>query len=208
VVVWEEGLAAFACMLVEVRMERDACYVRADAVQWDFFAHACTSSSRSKQHTDLSRTLEECQILLSLEEADLEVREVILVEELERGLHFSDGRDLSAPLDKVMQLSQCIMGISNALVDLGMLPMQDIPQLLKSAQDVLPAANLILKHWPLVLVHGTKVGMAAAPMTLGHPPNRSSAFFLALRNGCKRCFSIYIHISISIYVYVHMYLLG
>jgi hypothetical protein len=38
------------------------------------------------------------------------------------------------------------MGISNALVDLGMLPVQDIPQLPKSAQEVLMAAGLLLER--------------------------------------------------------------
>jgi hypothetical protein len=36
------------------------------------------------------------------------------------------------------------MEISNALVDLGMLPVWDIPQLLKSTQEVLVAAGLNL----------------------------------------------------------------
>jgi hypothetical protein len=44
--------------------------------------------------------LEECQILLCLQETDLEVREVILVEELEHGQHPTDGQDLSAEPDK------------------------------------------------------------------------------------------------------------
>jgi hypothetical protein len=57
-------------------------------------------SSKSKQLTDLDQTLEEHQILLSLLEANLEVCEVILVEELERSLHSSDGWDLSVKLDQ------------------------------------------------------------------------------------------------------------
>jgi hypothetical protein len=65
----------------------------------DFFTQVSVSSSRSKQLTDLGRTLEECQILLSLQEADLEVHEAILAEELERGPHSSDGLDLSVELD-------------------------------------------------------------------------------------------------------------
>jgi hypothetical protein len=44
------------------------------------------------------------------------------------------------------QLSQRLMRISVVLVDLGMLLVQDIPQLLKSAQEVLRTADLILKH--------------------------------------------------------------
>jgi hypothetical protein len=35
--------------------------------------------------------------------------------------------------------------ISNALVDLGMLPVQDIPQLSKLVREVLPVAGLILE---------------------------------------------------------------
>jgi hypothetical protein len=99
VVVREEGLAAFALMLGEVRLEHVACRVHADDVQRGFFAQACASSSRSKQLTDLVRTLEECQILLRLQEPDLEVHEAILVVELEHGLHSFDGRDLSVELD-------------------------------------------------------------------------------------------------------------
>jgi hypothetical protein len=38
------------------------------------------------------------------------------------------------------------MGISISLVDLGMLPIQDILQLLKSTQEVLTVAGLILEH--------------------------------------------------------------
>jgi hypothetical protein len=58
------------------------------------------------------------------------------------GLHPFDGRDLSTELEglhmhvdgvegecatEVRQLSQLVMEISNALVDLGMLPVRDIP---------------------------------------------------------------------------------
>jgi hypothetical protein len=44
------------------------------------------------------------------------------------------------------RLLQLVLGISNALVDLGMLPVQDILQLPKSAREVLPMAGLILEH--------------------------------------------------------------
>jgi hypothetical protein len=47
-VMWEEGLAALACTLGEERTECDVCCVCADAIQWDFFAQACASSSMSK----------------------------------------------------------------------------------------------------------------------------------------------------------------
>jgi hypothetical protein len=38
------------------------------------------------------------------------------------------------------------VGISNALVDLGMLPVQDIPQLPKLAREVLIVVGLILER--------------------------------------------------------------
>jgi hypothetical protein len=97
---------------------------------------------------------------------DMEVQEVILAEELERGLHPTNGQDLSAELDKACaqvamingeraaeakQLSQWVVRISNILVDLGILPAQDIPQLLMSAREVLPVVDLILKRLQEVL---------------------------------------------------------
>jgi hypothetical protein len=45
--------------------------------------------------------LEECQILLFLQEMDLEVREVILTEEQERSLQPPNGQDLSVELGKI-----------------------------------------------------------------------------------------------------------
>jgi hypothetical protein len=87
--------------------------------------------------------LEECQILLSLQEMDLEVWEVKLVEEQMCGLHSFDGRDLSVELEelhmrmagvederatKAGKLSVLVIEASNALVDLGMLLIRDVPQ--------------------------------------------------------------------------------
>jgi hypothetical protein len=46
---------------------------------------------------------------------------------------------------EVRQLSQLVVGISDVLIDWGMLPFQDIPQVLKSAREVLLAADLVLK---------------------------------------------------------------
>jgi hypothetical protein len=100
VVAWKEGLAAFMHMLRVVRAECNASHVCANAIQWDFFAQVCTSSSRFKQLSGLGQTLEECQILLYLQDTDLEVCEVILAEELERRQHSTDGRDLSVELGK------------------------------------------------------------------------------------------------------------
>jgi hypothetical protein len=91
---------------------------------------------------------------------DLEVREAILAEELERSLHPSHGWDLSAELDEAHtrmegidgqraaeadRLSWQAMEISGFLVDLGMMPIQLIPHHLKRAQEVLPAVDLTLR---------------------------------------------------------------
>jgi hypothetical protein len=48
------------------------------------------------------------------------------------------------------------MGISIVLVNLGMLPVYDIPPLLESAREVLSTADLILKH--LLEVRASGVG--------------------------------------------------
>jgi hypothetical protein len=65
-----------------------------------------------------------------------------LAEEQAWGLHSFDGRDLSVELEElrermagvenectaeVVQLSRSVMEISDALVDLGVFPIQDIP---------------------------------------------------------------------------------
>jgi hypothetical protein len=47
---------------------------------------------------------------------------------------------------EAMQLSHSVMEISDALVDLGVFPILDIPRRLKLAQDILTAVGLILEH--------------------------------------------------------------
>jgi hypothetical protein len=96
------------------------------------------------------------------------VWETIKEEELERGMYRTDEPDLSAELDKarvrvdridnehaveVKQLSQWVVRISIIMFDLGLLPIQDIPQLLKSAQEVLLVVD-ILKRLQEVLASG------------------------------------------------------
>jgi hypothetical protein len=53
------------------------------------------------------------------------------------------------------QLSQLVMEINNALADLGTLPVQDIPQLLRSAQEVLAVASLPFEHLTEAQASGT-----------------------------------------------------
>jgi hypothetical protein len=47
------------------------------------------------------------------------------------------------------------MRISIFLVDLGMLPIQDIPQFLKSTREVLPTVDLVLKRLQEALASNT-----------------------------------------------------
>jgi hypothetical protein len=88
--------------LIRVSKTRDVTvtHARVDAVRQDYSAQVRASRSQSGWLIALSRMLEECATLLYLQEIDLEVSEVILAEELERGLHPPDGWDLSAELDK------------------------------------------------------------------------------------------------------------
>jgi hypothetical protein len=79
---------------------------------------------------------------------DMEVREVKLAKEQARVLHPFEGQDLPTELEelrtrvskvederatKAGKLSKLVLGISNALTNLRMLLVWDIPQLLKMA---------------------------------------------------------------------------
>jgi hypothetical protein len=106
--------------------------------------------------------LEEHTTLLGLQDMDREVREAIQAVELEHGLYPPDGHDLSVELDKAHasvnrmvydrnteaeQLSRQVVQVANILVDLGLLPIEDIPQLLNTTQWVLLAVAHILKSF-------------------------------------------------------------
>jgi hypothetical protein len=52
-------------------------------------------------------------------------------------------------------LSQLVVEISNALVNLGLLPIQDIRQLLRSAQEVLAATGVLLERLREAQASGT-----------------------------------------------------
>jgi hypothetical protein len=85
--------------------------------------------------------LDERASLLGRQEIDLEVCEAILAEELERGLRPSDGQDLSVELKKIRArvdrnvvdcateaegLSQQVVRVASVLIDLGLLPIEEI----------------------------------------------------------------------------------
>jgi hypothetical protein len=86
---------------------------------------------------------------------------VKLVEEHARDIHCSDEQNLPVELEELSvcvvgvedkraveaeKLSKLVVDISNSLVDLGTLPIRDIPQLSKMAQEVLVAVRLILER--------------------------------------------------------------
>jgi hypothetical protein len=94
------------------------------------------------------------------------------------------------------------MRISGVLVKFGTLLVHDIPQLPKPAREVMLAVVLILKCLKEALAFGagcgSEFGMAATPVTLGHPPYLSSSllsFLLPLVTAVKyvlTCMYIYI----------------
>jgi hypothetical protein len=114
-----------------------------------------------RRSLSFDQVLEGCWLLLSLQEIDLEWREEKLVEEQAWSLYSFDGRDLLAEQEEfckrmagveserpaeAVQLSWSVREILDTPVDLSMFPFWDIPDRLKSAQDVLTAASLILEH--------------------------------------------------------------
>jgi hypothetical protein len=64
----------------------------------------------------------------------------------EEGLHTCMDEVEGERATEVGQLSQLVTKISNTLVNLGMLPIRDILELLKSAQLVFAVTSLILEH--------------------------------------------------------------
>jgi hypothetical protein len=81
-------------------MECDPVHAQAEAARQDYLARTRAFTSNSKHYVNFNRMLEECEILLSLQETDLEVTEVKLVEELVRVLHSFEGWDLSTELEE------------------------------------------------------------------------------------------------------------
>jgi hypothetical protein len=81
-----------------------------------------------------------------------------------------------------MQLSRSVMQISDALVDQGVFPIQDIPAHLKSAQDVFAVASRFLDHlrrnMPPALVPGSKTWRIMAPPRWQAIPFAISFFLL------------------------------
>jgi hypothetical protein len=138
----EDDLAATKRALGRTHMECDTECNRAEAIWQDNRARMRASTADCRRSLDFDRGLRGCQFILTVQETDLEWREEKLAEEHAWGLHSFDGRDLSVELEElrecmagvenecaieVVQLSRSVIEISDALVDLGVFPIQDIP---------------------------------------------------------------------------------
>jgi hypothetical protein len=77
----EDGLATSEHTLGRECMERDTACTQAEAARQDYRARLCASTSSSKHSINFYRMLQERQRLVSLQETDLEVREMKLAEE-------------------------------------------------------------------------------------------------------------------------------
>jgi hypothetical protein len=167
----EDGLAPSERAVGRARMECDDECDRAEAVRQDYQARVRAFIAGCWHSLDFDRVLEGRWFFLFVQETYLERQEERLAEEQARGLYPFDGRDLSVELEKLrrrvagvesecvteaMQLSWSVMEIFDALVDLGVFPIWDIPAHSESAQDVPMAANLVLKH--LREEHASSIG--------------------------------------------------
>jgi NAD(P)-dependent dehydrogenase (short-subunit alcohol dehydrogenase family) len=105
--------------------------------------------------------LDERQILLSLQKKELKMREAKLVEEHAHGLHSFDECDLSAELEELHalvagakeehavesgNLAVLVVEASNTLMDLGMLPVREVPKNPKKAQEVSKVVGVIMER--------------------------------------------------------------
>jgi hypothetical protein len=104
--------------------------------------------------------LEEAKVLVAEQKRDLKVRQVAMAEAQAHDLYPHDGWDLLAELEglhermagvkdecvaKAEEPVALVMGISKALVDLSLPPIQGVPQVLRKAREVLEATGIILK---------------------------------------------------------------
>jgi hypothetical protein len=138
----EDNLAATKRALGRTHMECDTECDWVEAIWQDNWARMRASTAGCRRSLDFDRVLRGRQFILTVQETDLEWREEKLAEEQAWGLHSFDGRDLSVELEELrecmagvenectaeaVQLSRSVMEISDALVDLGVFPIQDIP---------------------------------------------------------------------------------
>jgi hypothetical protein len=110
IITWEESLLVSGRALKEVSAGCDSSHAHMGATRCDYLAQVGTSSSRSERCKAHRRGLDERATLLGLQEMNLEVREEIAVEELERGLRHSDRCNLPTKLYKAHARANEIAG--------------------------------------------------------------------------------------------------
>jgi hypothetical protein len=111
------------------------------------------------KHTlSLDKMLEETKVLLEEKKQDHKVWEAALVEVKTRGLNPQDNRDLLVELRERLgeveadhvteaeELASLMTNISKVLMDLGLSPIQGIPQVRNKAREVLKVTGSILER--------------------------------------------------------------
>jgi hypothetical protein len=97
-----------------------------------------------------------------------------------------------------VKLSKLVMEVSNTLVDLGMMPIRDIPQLPNMAQEVLAVADLILERLREEHASRTELWPAAVSVAPGRPACCFFPFPLFWN-----CCNVHTHRYIYIYIYIY-----
>jgi hypothetical protein len=152
----DDDVVAAEHALGRAHMECDAEHDWVVAIWTDYRARLHASTTSHQCSLDFDRVLCGCQFTLLVWEIDLERRKEKLAEELAWGLYPFDGRDLLVELEKLhehvagvedervaetIELSQPVMEISDAQVDLGVFPTRDIPVQPMSTKDVLTVVS-------------------------------------------------------------------
>jgi hypothetical protein len=144
--------------LGRARMECDSAHDQTGAVWQDYLARLCASTVGRRCSLEFDRVLSGHQFTLSVLETELERQEKELADDQAWGLYPPDRRDLPSELGKlrkhvaeveddhvveVEQLSRLTMEISNALVDLNVMPIQGISSRPRLVKDVMAAFALV-----------------------------------------------------------------
>jgi hypothetical protein len=161
IIAWEESLLVSARALRETSAGCEASRAHIGAAQCHYLAQVGASGSQSERRKALHQGLDDRVALLGLQEMDLEVCVAIVVEELERSLRYLHRRDLPVKLYKARtraneiasdrvakaeRLSRQLMRVAGVLIDLGLPPIEDIPQLPKTVRDALTVVALVLER--------------------------------------------------------------
>jgi hypothetical protein len=157
----ERGVVEGGRALRRARVECDTIHNQFTFVQGDYLSRLRTFTVGRWCSLEFDQVLSGRQFILSVQEVDLEHQDERLTADQVRGLHPSIRRNLSLKLGELWervagvrddravegeQLSQLTMAISDALVDLNVLPIQGIPVQPQSAKGVLTTFGLVLEQ--------------------------------------------------------------